>query len=283
MTYNTHHSAGIEVVPNPDVPVCDTQGADATLDLPRIADVINVENPAIVALQEVDRFWARSAHADQPKELARLLHMDVCYGANVVHGVDEHADNPHEYGVATLSRYPIINLTHFLFPTTPGWEQRGMLDTRIDVPVLGEMAVINTHLQVSNRGQVEEGRRQRIEQSQRLANYISSLDVPVIVLGDFNAEPNSGDLMPLVGPDSSLTDVWETAGTGTGETIFNGAHGEATARIDYILVSHHFKAISAEVIDNDRSRVASDHFPLVAELGFTGFPGAPYATPSMGK
>ena len=278
MTYNTHHSAGNDIEEHYGTSKHQIPGADYALDLPRVADVISALNPDIVALQEVDRFWARSAYADQTEEFANLLQMDVRFGANVMHEADDHASTPHEYGVATLSRHPINNHTHRLLPTTTGWEQRGMLDTRIDVPGIGKVAIINTHLQVGGKDQQEEGRRQRIQQSQFLANYLASLDMPVIVLGDFNTERESGDLAALIGEGSSLVDVWEVAGKGTGETIFNGAHGEATARIDYILVSPHFNVISAEVIDNEVSRMASDHFPLIAELGFTGTPGTPEAT-----
>jgi endonuclease/exonuclease/phosphatase family metal-dependent hydrolase len=171
--------------------------------------------------------------------------------------------------LATLSRYPISGWEHLFLPTVEGWEQRGMLDTRIDVPGIGEIAVINTHLQVGGSGEVEEASWQRVGQSRAIADHIATLDIPVIVLGDFNCEADSGDIDPLMGPDSGLTDVWSAA-AGPGKTFFDGASGEHVARIDYVLVSHHFSVETAEVIDKERSCLASDHFPLVAELRFVG-------------
>lgn len=282
MAYNTHHSAGNDECEDPETAEGEIPEADCSLDLPRLADVISAENPEVVALQEVDRFWARSGGVDQPEEFAALLDIESCYGANLTHDADDHADVEHEYGVATLSRYPIISCENHLLPTTEGWEQRGMLDTRVDVPGIGEVAILNTHLQANVSGEPEEAARQRTEQSQAIADHVATLDIPVIVLGDLNAEANSGEIDSLIGEGSSLIDVWDVAGEGSGETIFDGAHGEPTARIDYILVSPHFDVLTAEVIDNEGSRMASDHFPLVADLSFAGFQATPEATPVVG-
>ena len=279
MTYNTHHAAGNDECEDPETAEGEIPEAECALDLPRVADVILAEDPDIVALQEVDRFWARSGGADQPDEFSQLLDMDVCFGANLSHEPDDHADVDHEYGVATLSRYPVISCENHFLPTTEGWEQRGMLDTRIDVPGIGEVAVLNTHMQANVSGEPEEAARQRVEQAEAIAAHVETLEVPVIVLGDLNAEADSGELDSLIGPGSSLVDVWNVAGTGSGETIFDGAHGEPTARIDYILVSPHFSVLSTVVIDNDGSRMASDHFPLIVDLEFVGDVATPTATP----
>lgn len=283
MAYNTHHGAGNDDCEDPETPEGEIPETECAMDLPRLADVINAENPDIVALQEVDRFWARSGGVDQPEELAGMLNMESCYGANLSHPADNHADVDHEYGVATLSKYPIISCENHFLPTTDGWEQRGMLDTRVDIPGIGEVAILNTHFQANVSGEPEEAARQRTEQAQAIADHIATLDIPVIVLGDLNSESDSGEIDSLLGPESGLVDVWEVAGEGAGETIFDGAHGEPTARIDYILVSQHFTVLSAEVIDNDGSRMASDHFPIVADLSFTGIEGTPAATPVAGN
>jgi len=279
MTYNTHHSAGNDDCEDPETPEGEIPDANCALDLDRVDDVILAEDPDIVTLQEVDRFWARSGRVAQPAEFAAILNMNSCYGANLTHDSDDHAGEHHEYGVATFSKFPIIRCENHFLPTTEGWEQRGMLDTRIDVPGVGEISVINTHLQAGVSGEPEEAARQRTEQSQAIADYISGLDVPVIVLGDLNAEVNSGEIDSLIGDDAMLTDAWAVAGDGAGETIFDGANGEPTARIDYILVSSHFEVVSTSVIDNDGSRMASDHFPLIADLTVAQQEGTPAATP----
>lgn len=267
MTYNTHHGVG-----NNDGGASSTADIEISCNehmhnLSRLADVILAESPEIVALQELDRFWTRSGVVDQPAELANRLSMKHDFGANLVLESDEPAGIQREYGVGTFSEHRIISCEHILLPTMDGWEQRGMLDTHIEVPGIGEIVVINIHLQSNTKGMTGEAARQRASQSQAIADYISRLELPVIVLGDLNSEPDSTEVSALLGENSGLTDVWNAVGEGTGETIFNGAHGEPTARIDYILVSSHFTIHSAEVIDTDNSQMASDHFPLIADLG----------------
>src|SRR5699024_10019694 len=92
MAYNTHHSAGNDECEDPETAEGEIPEAECALDLPRLADVILAEDPDIVALQEVDRFWARSGSADQPEEFSNLLDMDVCFGANLTHEPDDHAE-----------------------------------------------------------------------------------------------------------------------------------------------------------------------------------------------
>lgn len=254
MTYNIHHGVGRD---------------GGTPHLQRLAHLILAEDPHIVALQEVDRFWARSADADQPKELGTLLDMGYCFGANLALSADSHADIFHEYGVATFSRYPFTGCKNHALPSTDGWEQRGMLDTRIDIPSIGEVAVLNTHLQANVDDKFEEASRLRYRQSRTIKDHIATLDVPVLLLGDFNTEPECGEIDSLIGAGSDLIDVWAIAGDGVGETISDGAHGELNARIDYILVSPHFDVLTTFVVNNEESRMASDHFPLIAALGFS--------------
>lgn len=250
MTYNIHHGVG----------------TDDKLDLPRIANVINLAMPDVVALQELDRFWARSGHANQPQELADLLGMRYRYAPNLYLYPETVFEADREFGVATFSRYPIIRNDHHLLHTPDGWEQRGLLDTRVNVPGMGEVSVLNTHLQSDANGESRTAAWQRQDQSAWISKYIANLDVPVILMGDFNAEPESNDLDALTASKSGLADAWKLAGQGSGDTIIHGAHGETRARIDCIFTSSRIVAMRAEVIDNALSRMASDHLPLVADL-----------------
>ena len=266
LTYNTHHCAGNDKCTTPPAKEGELPNPDCSLDMQRLADVVLAEDPDILAMQEVDRFWARSAGVDQPAELSRLLGMNVGFGANLVHCPDVHSDVEHEYGVATATRFPIISCTNHILPTTEGWEPRGVLEMRIDVPELGEIAVLNTHLQVALWTGMEEAVRQRREQAKAIADLVAEIDVPVVLMGDFNTEPNSGDLEALIGAEGAFTDAWTAAGEGEGHTILDGTTGQLRARIDYILVPSMFDVKSVYVVDNERSRMSSDHLPVAAQL-----------------
>jgi endonuclease/exonuclease/phosphatase family metal-dependent hydrolase len=230
MTYNIRHGRGND--------------EDAGPDLERTARVIRAAAPDVLALQEVDRLWARSGGVDQPAALAAMLGMDVRYGANLIG-----ADGPGSgYGVAILSRYPVIRTSNMTLPVIDGWEPRGLLETRIAVPELGEIAVFNPHLQVGQRGRETEGQCQREAQSRVIAERIARADVPVILAGDFNAELDDLELSALRSRKLGLIDAWRVAGEGlAGATIPCHPDCEPANRIDAIFVTSQLSVTRAEV------------------------------------
>lgn len=254
MTYNTHHSSGFDANQASTAPLTQAEGIRK---VKRLSGVIASQHPHIVGLQEVDRFWPRSGAIDQADVFASALGMEVRFGANLDH-------NGEQFGVATLSTFEIAEGTNHPLPTPAGWEQRGMLEVRLNLPGVGETAVINTHLQSNANGEHKLARMQRSNHARIIADHVARLECPVILMGDFNAEPGSGDIDALT--ESGLTDVWQAAGAGEGYTIFDGAHGEVTSRIDYIFVSSHIEILAVEVVDTPETRLTSDHLPFVAKL-----------------
>jgi endonuclease/exonuclease/phosphatase family metal-dependent hydrolase len=99
--------------------------------------------------------------------------------------------------------------------------------------------------------------------------------LPVIVMGDFNAVPESEPWKILTTPQhdsepgNQLWDCWSVLGkpeSGTSHS-FNGIPQK---RIDWIFVSRHWNAKSIDKIEFNRAgRYPSDHFPIMAvvELG----------------
>ena len=77
------------------------EGMDNKIDLQRIADVISKVNPDLVALQEVDKFCKRSGQRDLARELGEMLGMQHRFGKFMDY-------QGGEYGMAVLSRFPII-------------------------------------------------------------------------------------------------------------------------------------------------------------------------------
>ena len=114
----------------------------------QIAQVVQSTNADIVMLQEVDKGTKRSGNVDQPAELARLTGFHVAFGSALDY-------DGGKYGVAVLSRWPIISDTLFHLPVEPpqtraggSMEPRGALRVMIRSP-RGTLAVINTHLDAS--------------------------------------------------------------------------------------------------------------------------------------
>ena len=88
-----------------------------------------------------------------------------------------------------------------------------------------------------------------------MLRYIGVANVPTLVLGDLNAPPDAPELAPLL---ARLTDAWP-ASAGPG---FTYPADKPEKRIDYVLVSPHFRVRSATVPTTE----ASDHRPVVVDL-----------------
>ena len=220
VTYNIHHG----------------EGRDKKIDLERIAGVLEGMHPDILCLQEVDRHLSRTGRQDFPAWFAQRLHMAVAYGVNY------RFDNG-EYGVATLSRFPITAEETLPLPTPPGKETRGCLITTIDWKGTA-LTVLNTHLGLDET--------QRKDQVQALLSHIPA-EGAVLLAGDLNAKPDAPAIAPLFGrfTDSLPREAPATVGSG---------------RIDYIFVSPALTVRSAAVIKTPMTQQASDHLPVCVAL-----------------
>ena len=260
-SYNIKHGAGNETCTTPPAEPGNPPNPDCSLDLPRIASVIEELGADVVGLQEVDRFWARSGTADQPQELADMLGWYMCYGANLDHQPDSHSTVPHQYGTAILSRLPIVECTNTLLPKAnpPAGEQRGLLEALIDVRGV-PVRFYNTHLHT----QLVDRR----VQTAAIAGIIDEHKGPAVLVGDLNALPTEDSLAVLY---ERLTDVWPvTNPEDPGYTYVASPSRPPDRRIDYILVSGDITIDSANVPVNDLTAIASDHYPVVAAIKAPG-------------
>lgn len=254
-TYNIHHGTGNDVCtpPAPSVP----PRPDCGFNLDRIAATIRSFDSDIVALQEVGRFWARSAYTDQPVLLATTLEMQVCYGANLNHAPDTHAVVPHQYGTAILSRYPILECKNTLLPQPSGTEQRGLLEVLVSVEGT-PIRIYNTHLHTTNPA--------RQLQTQAIPLVIGAPAEPVILVGDFNALPTAPEMAPIY---AQFDDAWMLAGMGPGDTLPADLEVDPDRRIDYVFVSRAtVEVVWARVPVDDETRISSDHYPVTSSVRF---------------
>ena len=166
VAYNIHHG----------------EGMDGKLDLERIAKVIAAEKPDLVALQEVDKGCKRSGGVDQAAELAKILKMEQRFGKFMDY-------QGGEYGMAVLSRLPIAETIIHKLPK--GAEPRIALEVVVKSPTWpGKFSFISIH-----NDWIKEPLR--VKQIQVLQAGLKNCKHPVILAGDFNAEPKSDSLMAL--------------------------------------------------------------------------------------
>lgn len=220
-------------------------GLDGAVDLARVAAEIRRSGASLVGLQEVDRgFDARSGFADQPAELAGMLGMQLAYAPNVDLEPLAPGAPRRQYGIAVLSRFPIVSVVHTLLPRgASAQERRGLLEAVIDV---GGAAIrfMTTHTDV-NSAEV------RLRQARTIAAAVARSAEPVVLTGDLNASPGAPEVTTLT---ALLTD--SHAGGG-GFTIPADAPAE---RIDYVLSA--FGPGTSTV----PGTAASDHRPVLATV-----------------
>src|SRR5258707_1077150 len=228
MTYNIHVGVGM----------------DKKLDLQRIGGIINAMHPDLVGLQEVDRGVARTQRIDEIAEIAKLTRMDYAFAFNLRY-------QGGQYGVAILSRFPIMATDHRLYQNTREAERRGFI--RAEVSVRGRLInFVTTHLDY----QYEDG---RLFEARQLLNALKDLKNPLIVVGDFN-DIAAGQAYQLV--RYQFGDAWtENRAADEG---FSYPADKPAKRIDYIFFrsSDHVRTKRAWIVNT----LASDHVPVVADV-----------------
>ena len=138
-------------------------------------------------------------------------------------------------------------------------EQRGLTLAVIDVRGVA-LRVYNTHLHTTEAD--------RLLQTPAIARTIEGVREPSVVVGDFNARPTTREIEPIV---ARLTDAWAKAGVRGGDNP-DGLTSPAEPgrnpanRIDYAFVSPAVGVRAARVVVDERTRMASDHYPLVVDL-----------------
>lgn len=225
-------------------------------NLDGIAETIRGAAADLVALQEVDAHWsARSGFVDQAAVLAERLGMQVRF-APIYQLPGDNASAPlREFGVALLSRYPIVGFTNHaitrLSTQTDGAAPApapGLLEATVDVRGT-QVRVFNTHLDYRPDPAV---RRQQVTETLAI---IGNPTTPTLLFGDMNAGPSAPELQPLF---ERLHDSWPAspdAGLTYPSTV-------PVKRIDYVLGSKHFRVQAARVPDSP----ASDHRPVVVDV-----------------
>ena len=233
MTYNIHTGKGM----------------DNLFSLQRIVDDIRRGEAQLAGLQEVDRHTTRNP-LDEPARLEELSGYNVVFSKNL----DFQGG---EYGIAVMSRYPIIEEKRFHYDIIEGREPRGALAVKVKPPHMSRpLWFVTTHLGTGKTG------REQTSQVKQLLAWIQKFDPEGILIlsGDFNQEPDS-PAIKLIG--EQFVDVWSEGGDGDGFT-FNAREPER--RIDYLFVEkeHLSGVLRAYVLET----IASDHRPLAATIVF---------------
>ena len=211
-SFNVHHCLGL----------------DGIVDVERVAKVVRSLSADLIALQELDRNLPRSGGIDQPRELARLLDVEVAFFPTISRGDGD-------YGLAVAGRPSPSTASYLALPQLGKEEPRGVVTARWE-----GLEVVCTHLSTA-----AEARR---IQTSALAAIAARAEGPVAVLGDLNQGARA--LRPLT--------VQGFRGAFRHRTL---PRARLRPQIDHILVRDATLRRSWTV-----PTTASDHLPLVAEI-----------------
>jgi len=182
------------------------------------------------------------------------------------------------YGIATYSKFPIINRGVINFSNSSN--SSIFTDVRINDDTV---RIFNNHLQsirfnesnysfITNSKDLNDDEKikelkdisfrlrdafiKRASQAQILSNHVKKSPYPVILCGDFNDVPVSYTYRKMKG---ELKDSFKEAGKGIGNTYMGKF---PSFRIDYIFHSEDIKCLKFEIPDV----YLSDHFPVTSEF-----------------
>ncbi|UOE94010.1 endonuclease/exonuclease/phosphatase family protein [Alkalihalobacillus sp. LMS39] len=214
------------------------KGSFSKVNLEKIKETIEKTQADIVGINEVDcHFSKRSNFVDQPGWLGEALNMDWRFGP-AIKGT---------YGNLLLSKYPIRHSENDIITTIPPFENRSILqcDVEINEKII---KIFVSHFALHPL--------LRKKHEQTLLEKVKTNENNVIVMGDFNQQPNSRFSKQM---RQYVNDVSLCAGRGKGYT-FPAVY--PLFRLDFIYVSRTIGLIDVEVI----STKASDHLPILATI-----------------
>lgn len=239
-------------------------------DLPHLAEAIAKAKVDIVGLQEITRNHASYQCEDQPARLASLLQQST--GRQWSHAyknewVTKHrqcvdsgrGDDVETEGLALLAPEPLegVDSVHL-------WNSRIGLGAHLaSVP---DVQFVVTHLAANVKDETANVKLQkdRTRQIETLLQWAAGRGATRILMGDFNADPQSPEMQPVL---AQYHDAWTDAAA-QGATAGSGETHKGS-RIDYIFYTPPggLQLERVEVVDTGSllgGTEVSDHRPVLA-------------------
>jgi len=233
LSWNVHHCVGI----------------DRKHSVERVADAILEHDPDVVALQELEVNHRRSQRIHQPSRMAELLEMDYHYHPARIRG-------DAGFGNAVFTRHRMKEMQTAHLPTFRFLQKRGAVWMSVELDG-HSVQIINTHFGLLHQ--------ERMMQARALCgdgwlDHPECRDNPRIVCGDFNATPWSRAYKML---ETTLSDAMKLAGD---PKVRTWPSMLPVVRYDHVFVCDGIRARHVRVPKTLRTRLASDHLPILMDF-----------------
>ena len=216
------------------------------IDLDFFAKELGRLNPDFLGLNEVMNEGDDEEYTDQVKFFSEKL------GWNGYFGLGALIDGNNPFGNAILTKYPIKSAETVEIPDPEDKSEPTYYESRCVIKAIVEVEGVDVCWLVCHMGLAKLERANAVEVICRL---IDEMDMPIILMGDFNVEPDGEVLVPIRDRLLDTADISDSAKELTYPSI------NPKKKIDYIFYRG-LKCNSAETLHD----VIADHLPVVADF-----------------
>ncbi len=216
------------------------------IDLDYFAKEIGRLNPDFLGLNEVMNEGDDEEYTDQVAFFKKAL------GWNGFFGLGAMIDGNNPFGNAILTKHPIKSVENVQIPDPEDKSEDAYYESRCVIKAVVEIDGVDVCWLVCHMGLAH---LERVNAVEVICRLIDETDMPVVLMGDFNAEPDSEVLLPIRERLIDTADYFE----GARELTFPS--DKPDKKIDYIFYRG-LKCLGAETIHD----VIADHLPVIAEF-----------------
>mgnify|MGYP003304700233 CR=1 FL=1 len=216
------------------------------IDIALFADAIKSVAPDICGLNEVRGEGPIDGYTDQTNAIGDAL----CYNRYFAQAIMVDGTSP--YGNAFVTKYPIKSAETVAVPDPIFKYEIGKYESRCILKAIVDADGTDVMVLVCHMGLALGERKNAVKE---ICRIVDETDMPLILMGDFNALPDSNELKPLFERLNDTDSLAEIKGK------FTFPSYKPNIKIDYIFYKN-LRCTSVKTIE----KVVSDHLPIVAEF-----------------
>ncbi len=216
------------------------------IDIDLFVNAIKEINPDICGLNEVRGDGPLDGYTDQTNALGDGLGYNRYFAKAIAVG----GTSP--YGNAFVTRYPIKSAETVAIPDPIFKYEIGKYESRCILKAVVDVGGREVLVLVCHMGLALGERKNAVKE---ICSIVDSTDMPLILMGDFNALPDSSELKPL------FERLEDTDSYADQKGVFTFPSYKPNIKIDYIFFRG-LKCTSIKTVE----KVFSDHFPIAAEF-----------------
>ena len=222
-------------------------------------------------MSKADLIGVQEALSHQVQQLAEVLDGYEWVGVGRDDGEEQGEFAPIFYKTSVFEPLEVKTIWLSEFPDQPGsvgWDAalpRIATSLTLRIRESGAMIhIMNTHFD-------HRGIDARLQSAKLIIDHLQKMDQPVILLGDFNATPDSDVYSVLIEQNlrdaRTITQKPPQGPIGTFSGFLQQDQLDQTPRIDYVFVSDHFVVQSYDAVISIRNgRYVSDHLPIIVDV-----------------